>query len=74
MADTSSYYIEGWLVASVWVRERQRMGQTSNTTEFPDCGSHVCSIFNTVAKLPLYIFVCVVLCKLILGVYYVGVC
>jgi hypothetical protein len=28
MADTSSYYIEERLVASVWVHERQHMGQT----------------------------------------------
>jgi len=49
------------------------MGQTNNTAEFPDCGSHVRSTFNTVAKLPLYSFVCAVLCKLILGAYYVGV-
>lgn len=49
------------------------MGETNNTAEFPDCGYHECSIFNTVAKLPLYIFVCAVLCKLILGAYYAGV-
>jgi len=55
-----------WLTQAVtvlrggWWRvcERQHMGQTNNTTEFPDCGSHVRSIFNAVAKLPLYIFVC----------------
>jgi primosomal protein N'' len=28
MADTSSYYIEERLVASVWVRDRQHTGQT----------------------------------------------
>jgi hypothetical protein len=33
----------------------------------------MCAVSSTLAKLPSYIFVCTVLCKLILGVYYVGV-
>ena len=48
---------------------------TNNATKFPGYGYHLRTIFDTVAKLPLYIVMCTVLCKfqLILGASDVGV-
>ena len=42
----------------------QCVSHTDNTTKFPGYGSHVHTIFDAVATLPLHIVVCGVLCKL----------
>ena len=43
---------------------KQFASHIDNTTELPDYGSHVHTIFDTVATLPLYTVVCAVLRKI----------